>query len=125
MHHFFINIRVNQPVFLLQVENRHIYPAEIESTILSAFSSDGRVTDVGVFGVSDALTQERVAALVVKGLGKGITEEEVAAAVRERLDPFKWLTGGVTFVPRLPRNPQGKVLRNRFQAMAEEYAGKK
>ena len=48
-------------LYLLQFENRHLYPIEIENVIITHPS----VADVAVFGRSDDLFQELITAAVV------------------------------------------------------------
>ena len=64
-----------------------------------------------MFGKPEASVQELVTAVVVKRESCELTEEEVKQLVDEQVDDHKKLRGGVHFVEKIPRNPQGKILR--------------
>ena len=60
------------------------------------------------------MIQELVTALVVKKTGAELRAEDVQEAVDGKVDDHKKLRGGVFFVDRIPRNPQGKILRRKL-----------
>jgi len=68
------------------------------------------VAEVAVFGISDPRWIEAVTAAVVLRSGSTVTEAELAEFCRERLAGFK-VPKAFRFVPELPRNAQGKLLR--------------
>ncbi len=88
----------------------NIAPAEVESTL---FSHPG-VEDVAVIGVPDIEWGQRVAAFVVRRHGSEVTGEELIEFCRQRLASFK-KPDFVYFVPELPKNPLGKVLRRELR----------
>ena len=92
---------------LIKYKNYHLYPNELEELILT----HGGVADAAVFGKPEPAVQELVTALVVKKEGVEVTEEEVRKLVDDKVDDHKKLRGGVHFVDRIPRNPQGKIMR--------------
>ncbi|MFD2252276.1 fatty-acyl-CoA synthase [Pseudochelatococcus lubricantis] len=80
------------------------------------------VLEVAVVGLPDPKWIEAVTALVVLRQGARTTEEDLIAHVRPLLAPFK-LPKRVIFLPELPRNTAGKILkrdlRKTFQDMLE------
>jgi len=88
----------------------NVYPAEVESAI---FGCPG-VADVAVIGVPDPRWGEAVKALVVPATDAELTAAEVVAWARERIAGYK-LPKSVEFVPPLPRNASGKVLRRELR----------
>jgi long-chain acyl-CoA synthetase len=84
----------------------NIYPVEVEE----ALSHHPGVAEVAVIGVPDERWGETVKALVVRAPGATVAPEELVAFAREQLAGYK-LPRSVEFVPALPRNPAGKVLK--------------
>jgi acyl-CoA synthetase (AMP-forming)/AMP-acid ligase II len=90
-----------------------VAPAEVESVLLEHPS----VRDCGVVGRQDETAGEIPCAFVV--LREGIaatkkTEEEICGYVGERLTGYKQ-PREVRFVPAIPRNPSGKILRRELR----------
>jgi long-chain acyl-CoA synthetase len=74
------------------------------------------VTDAAAFGVTHPDLGEEVAVAVCLKRGEAVSAEELRDHVRARLAHFK-VPAHVQIVPgSLPRNPQGKVLRQQLQA---------
>ncbi|WP_170984794.1 class I adenylate-forming enzyme family protein [Roseomonas sp. AR75] len=85
----------------------NIYPVEVESVLLS----DERLADAAVVGWPAEEMGEEVAAFVVPRAGLAQpSEAELIALCAQRLAPYK-VPRGVFFVPELPRNSGGKVLK--------------
>jgi len=84
----------------------NISPAEIEA-VLQAHPA---IEEAAVIGVPDLEWGEQVMAIVVRKPGSTLSAEEVTEWCRQRLASFK-KPELVRFVPELPRNPLGKVLR--------------
>jgi acyl-CoA synthetase (AMP-forming)/AMP-acid ligase II len=87
-----------------------IYSLEVENTI----SSLGKVLEVAVVAVPDKVMGEAVKAAVVLKQGEDATEEEVKAFCAEHLADFK-VPKYVAFMESLPRNPAGKVIKDRLR----------
>jgi long-chain acyl-CoA synthetase len=67
------------------------------------------VLEVGVIGVPDEKSGEKVQAYVVAS-APAPTQEQIIAHCRENLAAYK-IPQGVTFVDELPKSPIGKILR--------------
>ena len=64
-----------------------------------------------MFGKPEASVQELVTAVVVKKNDYSVSEQDLKKLVDGKVEDYKKLRGGVHFVEKIPRNPQGKVLR--------------
>lgn len=84
----------------------NVYPNEVENAIFG----HPAVLEVAVIGVPDEKWGEAVKAVVVLKPGAEATEDDIIAYARERIGGFK-LPKSVDFIPALPRNATGKVLR--------------
>ncbi|HEY1351256.1 MAG TPA: AMP-binding protein [Ktedonobacteraceae bacterium] len=84
----------------------NIYPAEIEATL----SAHPDVGDVAVIGVPDERWGESVKAVVELRPGASATAEELIAFCGRHLADYK-KPRSLDFVPALPRNPAGKLLK--------------
>src|SRR4051812_9775178 len=82
----------------------NVYPREIEDVLYQ----HPAVVDCAVFGMPDERHGEVLAAVVETRAP--VTEEELGAHVRSRLADFK-CPARFTFVPELPRDPNGKILK--------------
>ena len=85
-----------------------IAPREIGAVLLQ----HPAVAEAVCFGVPHATWGEEVAAAVV--VREPVTESELLAYCRERLADYK-RPRSVEFVNELPRNPAGKLLKNRIR----------
>ncbi len=89
----------------------NVYPAEVEN----ALYSHPKVADVAVIGVPDPKWGEAVKACVVVKAGEELTEAELIAHARTLIAGYK-CPKSVDFIPALPRNPSGKILRRELRA---------
>jgi acyl-coenzyme A synthetase/AMP-(fatty) acid ligase len=48
---------------------------------------------------------------VVRQTGSTLTEDAVKKLISDKLASYKRLTGGVTFVPEIPKSSNGKILK--------------
>lgn len=88
----------------------NIYPREVEEAILELPA----VRAVAVIGLPDEFWGERVHALVVLDDGHRLGEEDVIAHCRAVLSSYK-KPKSVEFVPELPTNAYGKVLKRELR----------
>ena len=84
----------------------NIYPREVEEVIAQHPS----VFEVAVIGVPDVIWGESVKALVVVREGCYVDEEAVIEYCKERLGSYK-KPKSVEFLPSLPKNAYGKILK--------------
>ena len=89
----------------------NVYPAEVENAIYG----HPLVADVAVIGVPDEKWGEAVKACVVLKEGAQLSEAEVIAHARQNIAGYK-CPKSVDFIPALPRNPSGKILRRELRA---------
>ena len=84
----------------------NIYPREIEEVICQ----HAAVFEVSVIGVPDDKWGEAVKALVVTHPGVSVTEAEIIEHCKRHLGSYK-KPQSVEFLPALPKNAYGKVLK--------------
>jgi acyl-CoA synthetase (AMP-forming)/AMP-acid ligase II len=72
------------------------------------------VAEAAVIGVPDETWGERICAVVALRPGEQATAEEIVAACRDRLGGYK-VPKQVEFVPELPRNVAGKILKRELR----------
>lgn len=89
----------------------NVYPIEVEQALLQHPDVD----DAAVIGVPDEKWGEAVLAVVVLAAGAALADDELIAWVRGRLAHFK-CPRRVEFVPELPRNATGKLLKRELRA---------
>lgn len=89
----------------------NIYPAEVENAIYG----HPAIADVAVIGVPDEKWGEAVKACVVLKDGAEIAEADLIAHARTNIAGFK-CPKSVDFIPELPRNPSGKILRRELRS---------
>lgn len=86
-------------------------PTELENLILELPG----VADVAVVGIPDTLAGEIPRAFIVLKPGVSLTEEDVVKYINPKVAHYKKLAGGVKFIEAIPRNPNGKILRNELK----------
>ena len=89
----------------------NVYPAEVENAIYG----HPLIADVAVIGVPDEKWGEAVKACVVLKDGAQLSEAEIIAHARQNIAGYK-CPKSVDFIPALPRNPSGKILRRELRA---------
>ena len=98
---------------MLIVNGINVYPREIEE-VLYKFPG---VKEVAVIGVSDARKGEHPLAFVSAQEGIELQEGPVLHFVREQLADYK-VPRHVVFLPALPRNATGKILKTELRKVA-------
>ena len=93
----------------------NVYPIEVEQVLYR----HPAVREVAVVGVPHAKWGEAPIAVVALKDGAHVTADELIGYARERLAHFKCPTR-VEYVPELPRNATGKVLKT---TLRKEYGG--
>ena len=88
----------------------NVYPAEVES----ALAEHPAIAEVAVIGVPDEKWGEAVKAMVVLRPDAELAEDELIAWSRTRIAGFK-APKSVAFVPVLPRNASGKLLKRELR----------
>ena len=97
---------------MILVSGFNVYPNEVEEQIAAVAG----VLEVGVIGVPDEKSGERVQAYVVTTL-PAPTKEQIVAYCRENLAAYK-IPQDVMFVDELPKSPIGKILRRKLRDQA-------
>lgn len=90
---------------MILVSGFNVYPNEVED----ALASHEQVDEVGVIGIPDDKSTERVIAYVVS-TNPSLTDEELIAFSRESLTSYK-VPKEIYFVKELPKSNVGKILR--------------
>ena len=90
----------------------NIYPREIEDHL----HTHPAVLDAAVVGVPDPEWGETLRAFIVVRAGERVSETELIDYCRRELADYK-RPRRVTFLPELPRNPTGKVLKRELREL--------
>ena len=90
----------------------NVFPQEVEELL----ARHPGVADVAVIGVDDAEFGQRLKAFVVRQGSAVTSEEALKAFLKDRVARYK-VPRDIVFVPELPRNPTGKVLRRQLGQM--------
>ena len=102
---------------MILVSGFNVYPNEVENVI----ASHPKVLEVGVIGMPDDKSTEKVVAYVVPK-DKSITEEEIIAYTKENLTNYK-VPREVYFADELPKTNVGKILRRKIKENHEKTLG--
>lgn len=115
--HFFI---VDRKKELIKVKGNQVAPAELEALLLE----HPAIADAAVIGMPTPDGDEAPRAFVVLQPDKKsqkTTVEEVQNFVKDKVARHKRLTGGVTWIEAVPKNPSGKILRRQLR---DQYKSK-
>jgi fatty-acyl-CoA synthase len=93
----------------------NLFPGEVEELLLT----HPAVEEAAAIGVDDPDFGKRLAAFVVTREGHALTEDDIREFVKQNLARYK-VPRDVQFLPELPRNPSGKVLKRELR---ERHAG--
>jgi len=108
----FIKI-VDRKKEMILVSGFNVYPNEVENVI----ASHDKVLEVGVIGIADEKSTEKVVAYVVAN-DKSITAEEIINYCKKELTNYK-VPKEVYFIDELPKSNVGKILRRKIKEMHE------
>lgn len=89
----------------------NVYPREVEEVIYQY----PKVKEAAVVGVPDNLRGEMVKAFIVLKSGEECTSKELLGYLKENLAVYK-LPKKIEFVPELPKNGSGKILKRMLKA---------
>ena len=89
----------------------NVYPREVEEVLLA----HPAVAECAVAGLPHPYWGEAVTAWVVLREGRHADEADLIRSCRERLSAYK-VPKAMSFVPTLPRNAMGKILRRELRA---------
>ena len=92
----------------------NIYPAELENVL----AAHPEIADVAVIGVPDDKWGEVVKVVAVKRIAVDLDEAGVIDFLKDKIAGFK-MPRIVEFIPMLPRNPSGKILKTELRKMHE------
>lgn len=98
---------------MIVVSGFNVYPNEVEQVI----SMHPGVLEVGVIGINDGDSGERVKACIVKK-DPNLTSEQVIAHCREHLTAYK-VPKVVAFYEELPKTNVGKILRRALKSLGD------
>jgi long-chain acyl-CoA synthetase len=90
----------------------NIYPREIEIPL----EKHPKIAEVAVVGAPDPALGERVLACIVLKPSCSMTAEEVGEYLSDKIAKYK-IPELVKFMPGLPRNPTGKIMKHELQKM--------
>ncbi len=105
---------------LLKYKGFQVSPSELESVL----GQCPGVVDVGVIGVPDGDGNDLPRAYVVVASSPAVTSADIHAYLDGKVSHYKRLRGGVVFVPEIPRNVNGKVMRNVLKEWADQASPK-
>ena len=97
---------------MILVSGFNVYPNEVEEQIAAVTG----VLEVGVIGIPDEKSGEKVRAYVVASQPAPSTEE-IVSHCREHMAAYK-VPQQIVFVDELPKSPIGKILRRELRASA-------
>ena len=98
---------------MLIVNGINVYPREIEEVL---YQIPG-VKEAAVVGVPDSRRGEHPVAFVAAKEGALLDEKGMLQTLRQRLADYK-VPRRITFMPALPRNATGKVLKTALRLQA-------
>lgn len=95
---------------MIKTGGENVFAKEVEDALLEHH----QIQETAVFGLPDEKWGEKIHAAVVLKPGEEMTEDELMGFAREKLPGFK-CPKTVFFIPALPRNPSGKVLKYKLK----------
>lgn len=102
---------------LIKVNGLQVAPAELEAVLLG---HEG-ILDAAVTGIT-LHDRELPRAYIVLREGTEATERDVQDFVAAKVAKHKWLSGGVSFVPEIPKLASGKIIRKQLREWSKRDA---
>ncbi len=97
---------------MINVSGFKVFPREVEEVLFR----HAAVREAAVIGMPDAVRGEAVKAFVVLNEGARATADDLRAVCRRALADYK-VPEVVAFIPALPKNPTGKVLKKELRRL--------
>ena len=94
---------------MINIGGDKVFPQEIEEIL----GSIDEIEDVGVKGIPDKLLGQVVKAFIVLRKDAQLQEKDVIQFCSKKLENFK-VPRQVAFLDDIPKNEQGKILRNKL-----------
>lgn len=105
---------------MIKYKGNQVAPAELEGLLLT----HPGIADCAVIAYPGEEGNELPRAYVVKK-DPALKAQEVVDWIRERVNPYKRLRGGVVFIDVIPKSPSGKILRRELKELAlKEFKAK-
>ncbi|XP_021201542.3 uncharacterized protein LOC110384553 [Helicoverpa armigera] len=95
---------------LIKVKGFQVPPAELEMVL----RTNPKVLDCAVLGIPDPISGEVPKAFIVTQAGQELKPEEILDYVNTKVTAFKKIKE-VQFVPEIPKNAAGKILRKQLK----------
>ncbi|XP_022918002.2 uncharacterized protein [Onthophagus taurus] len=110
---FYICDRIKE---LIKVKGFQVPPAELEE-VIRRYPGVG---EAAVIGVPHERYGEAPKAYIVQKQGSKIDVDKLVEFVNANVAPYKQLSGGVSIVDNIPKNPSGKILRRQLKILYEK-----
>jgi long-chain acyl-CoA synthetase len=99
---------------MINVGGQSVYPSEVENVL----NQHPAIAEAAVYGVKDELLGEQVQAAIVLNPSQRLTDIEITEFCRPLLAHYK-LPSVTQFMPSLPKNKAGKILKRKLREKAE------
>ncbi|KAF7927079.1 hypothetical protein EAE99_005410 [Botrytis elliptica] len=103
---------------LIKVNGNHVAPTELEAVLLR----HPKIVDAGIIGVA-VYQDEGPRAYIVTAPESALSATEVNHFMADKIAPYKYLSGGISFIPSIPRNLSGKIMREQLRELAKMELG--
>ncbi|KAK4884448.1 hypothetical protein RN001_000719 [Aquatica leii] len=110
---FYVVDRIKE---LIKYKGFQVSPVEVENLLLK----HSGVKDCALVGLPDDRCGELPLAFVVRQATSDVTEDELIKFVSEKISIQKQLHGGVRFIDKIPKLPNGKILRRKLVQLLSE-----
>ena len=101
---------------MIKTGGENVASREVEEALYGI----AQVSEVAVVGLPHPRWVEAITAVIVVKQGQTLTADAVIGYCNGRMAPFK-VPKGVVFVPALPKNPSGKLLKRELRQQFEDH----